>query len=523
MGTRGYHAFRYRNFYFAYYHHYDGYPRGLGIHILSCFRHWPDSINTLRQKLQGILHDLREFFYDQYGSVDEGMGTISRERPRYGVVDAEWIYEIDLDNEIFHVNGIPCFDLKCLPNDEAFLKFVDESTNHYDNVSCPPECPPEHKYKCPAPSAVTDSMLATYQSLVCTGTHVALSDLLTVSDIMTPNEHVRVSLLETMIGQCMSDKYVAPILFEIELADNQNELTNDQWSTACSMANIAFAPQIFDKSSRFLYHPELHRTEFTWVREDTVLFIATHLDDERWLQFSISRLIDAILRQKDDPDDYFGVSFSVHHCVVVKVVKGEHTTTFSHTGALQFLPSFYADSPSTPGITALARLAYRVDPALFLRALKFFQQQPPRRTWSIAPPPSTSCSVLPVELWREIALHLHVHDLLAFGLVSKTCREVASMILHYPHVCGYRLVAIPKEQRLLLSSARAFPCDLHSLHAAAFFAVQAGVPATVLVGFSWVEEEVLFMDIVLGKNSLLSLQVPFAVKGVVSERKRYWA
>jgi hypothetical protein len=128
--------------------------------------------------------------------------------------------------------------------------------------------------------------------------------------------------------------------------------------------------------------------------------------------------------------------------------------------------------------------------------------------------------VLPVEIWQDIALHLHVHDLLTFGLVSKTCREVASMILQYPHVCGYRLVAIPKEQRLLLSSTSAFPCDLRSLHATAFSAVQAGVPATVLVGFSWAEE-VSFMDM-FGKNSARSLEVPFAVKGAVSKRQRRW-
>ncbi|KAG1777441.1 hypothetical protein EV702DRAFT_1197414 [Suillus placidus] len=103
-------------------------------------------------------------------------------------------------------------------------------------------------------------------------------------------------------------------------------------------------------------HPELKRQEFTWVREDTVVCIATHLDDERCLQASVSRLIDAIMEQKDNP-----------------AVRDAHTMTFSHTNALHFSPSFYAYSPSTLGIAALARLGFRIDPALLERVAEICQ------------------------------------------------------------------------------------------------------------------------------------------------------
>src|SRR5882757_4900900 len=134
------------------------------------------------------------------------------------------------------------------------------------------------------------------------------------------------------------------MICDIEIVIDHNKLTDKEWMTVCSMANLAFIPQIFDDTCKFISHPELRRMEFTWVREDTVICIATHLDNERCLQASISRLMDAILEQKNSPGDYFGVAFSVYHCAIVKVVKGAHTTTFSHTAVLQFLPSFNAYS-----------------------------------------------------------------------------------------------------------------------------------------------------------------------------------
>jgi hypothetical protein len=99
---------------------------------------------------------------------------------------------------------------------------------------------------------------------------------------------------------------------------------------------------------------------------------------------------------------------------------------FSHTDVLHFFPSFYEDPPSTPGIVALARLAYRVDPTLFVRdlAVSRWQERPwitdsekslPQEADDV--PLKISCPVLLPELWQDIALHLHVRDLLTFGLV----------------------------------------------------------------------------------------------------------
>ncbi|OJA10652.1 hypothetical protein AZE42_07274 [Rhizopogon vesiculosus] len=405
---------------------------------------------------------------------DEDEYPISTEPP-FIETNREYVYEIDLDRKIFHIDGIPFFTLECLPNGDVFLRYV--CKDYYRNIACAPGCPPEHVYKRPASPVIKSSLFATYYSSVCTGAYVTLNDLLAISDVLSRGEHVRVSLLETLIGQCMcmesgvnERRTVVPIIYQFGLVSNNDQLTDQEWLTACSMANLAFIPQMFDDPSWFI-HPELSRKEFTWVREDTVVHIATHLDDERCLLASISRLIHEISEQKDNPGDYFGVAFFIFHCAIVKVVKDTHATTFSHTGALQFLPSFFADSPSTPGITVLARLGYRVDPILFARVIGIYSRHVETLDdWHDHPtvllmedenPPPMN-GVLPPEIWQEVALYLPLRDLLSFGMVSQLCRDVASMILRYPHIRGYRLIAVSKKHQKYLLDPYHSACFIFS-------------------------------------------------------------
>ncbi|KAG2150971.1 hypothetical protein DEU56DRAFT_850787 [Suillus clintonianus] len=485
MGTRGYYVIRYRNMYFTSRHYSYGFPESLGLKVLQSIRQ-PNGIATYRQvfgeMLDGLTSPSHSLLLIENGDDFE---PPSEQRPQRPI----WIYEIDLDHNIFHINGIPFFTLECLPDDEAFVQYASE--DRYGHTACTSRCPPEHKYKKPAPPTIDISGLATYRSLICTGSQVALSDLLNISDILSQREHVRVSLLEVMIGQCMFSSVICKEIHEIEFANDHNQFTNDQWSIACFMASIVFVPQMFDHIRR-VCHPEPKRKEFTWVRGDTVVCIATHLDNEQCLQASVSRLINAILEQKDNPGYYFGIAFSVNHCAIIKVVKDTHTITFSHTNALQFLPSFYARSPSTPGITALARLGYRIDPALFERVMEIcnYKLRMPVRIQteqSLAQgaaddddhdvSPNTICPPLPLELWQEIARYLPHFDLITLGLVSNLCREAALMLLRYPYLCGYRLVSPPKKIPKYLRGKKRL-----SMRAASFSAVRAGFRSTVYIG-----------------------------------------
>ncbi|KAG2357538.1 hypothetical protein BDR07DRAFT_1297459 [Suillus spraguei] len=385
----------------------------------------------------------------------------SLERPGYG-----WIYEIDLDHNVFHIVDMPFFSLECLPDDKAFIQYITDNDfsedsaiedhiyqDHYGHTACSLRCPPEYKYKKPTPPIVDNSDLVTYQLLMCTGSQVALSDMLALSDILSEGEHVRVTLLEVMIGQSMYDSAVGKELYAMELSSDHNQITDNQWSIACFMASFAFIPQMFDDYTCVM-HPRLERREFTWVREDTIVCMVTHLYNERCLQESVSCLIDEISKRKDNPGHYFGIAFSVFHCAVVKVVKDAHTMIFSHMSPLQFLPSFHAHSPSTPGITALARLGHHIDPALLKHAMDICHHS--RRMYlsmekSLAHRAGSSDDVpficpgptLPLELWREIACYLPLYVLISLGLVSRLCREAALTVLCCPHLYDYRLVSAP--------------------------------------------------------------------------------
>lgn len=320
------------------------------------------------------------------------------------LMDVSWIYGIDLDHNVFRVNGIPFYSLECLPEPEDFPKHV--VNDFYDNLACAPECPPKYKYKRPAAPVVDDSDLKTYGSLVCTGPDASLSGLLGINDTLSTNEQVRVSLLEMMIGQCIYSTHlkISRLTHEFEFISNHNQLMDEEWLAGCSLIRLAFVPQVFDVRSMFAHPTEWpSRKEFIWAREDTVICLATHLDNERCLQASMSRLIKTILEQRDAPGDYFGVAFSVSQCAIVKVVKDAYTATFSHTAALQFLPSFFSESPSTPGIIALARLGYRIDPALFVRVMNvwchsFYYPDLFAHTRIDGAPPSVNSVALPAEL-----------------------------------------------------------------------------------------------------------------------------
>lgn len=474
MGTRGCYFYRYRNLYFVYYRNSDSYPEGLGVEMLQCLR-LPHAITEKQQELEEILDELDGQSLPQEFDGDSLM--IFDQRSNSFGLGVEWIYGIDLDRNVFLVNWVPFYSLECFPEPEDFPE--DVVNDLYDNLACAPECPPEYKYKKPAAPVIDDSDLKTYRSLACTGPDAALSDLLGINDTLSTNEQVRVSVLEMMIAQCIyftnPHPDISRLTYEFEFISNPNQLSDEEWLDGYFLVSLAFVPQMFDAPSMF--HPiKPSRKEFIWAREDTVICLATHLDNERCLQASMSRLIKTILEQRDAPGDYFGVAFSVSHCAIVKVVKEAYTATFSHTTALQFLPSFFSESPSTPGITALARLGYRIDPTLFVSVVKVWCDR--RHIYCTKPfaqringaPPSVNSAALPVELWQEIALYLNLQGVLVLGLVSKLCRQAASSVLRYPHVLGHRLVAVSKEM------------PRSPLRAASFTAERAGTPTTVVVG-----------------------------------------
>ncbi|KAG1720513.1 hypothetical protein EDB19DRAFT_1776617, partial [Suillus lakei] len=129
--THGCTVYRYRNMYFVYPRLYDSYPEGLGVEMVQCMR-LPHAITRKQQELEEILND--ELDGQSFPpSFDDFIIFDQRSRPDIDYdIDAAWIYEIDLDHNIFRVNGIPFYSLECLPEPEDFPEHVSE--DHYYNL-----------------------------------------------------------------------------------------------------------------------------------------------------------------------------------------------------------------------------------------------------------------------------------------------------------------------------------------------------------------------------------------------------
>jgi hypothetical protein len=122
MGTRGYRVYRHRGWYHVHYNHWDSYPSGtdncstvdtndrildsgLGVEVAGQiprdsenYKRW---LEALRQELDSQLEEMRGDDGpdgDHYGDYNY---AITRKQPCNDLF-IEWIYEIDLDNEVFH-------------------------------------------------------------------------------------------------------------------------------------------------------------------------------------------------------------------------------------------------------------------------------------------------------------------------------------------------------------------------------------------------------------------------------------
>ena len=133
------------------------------------------------------------------------------------------------------------------------------------------------------------------------------------------------------------------------------EISSNLLDLSCSIVKFSLGPMIYKKNSFIRQLPHGARG-LIWLIPHVCLRIVTHLNDESNLQAVVVDLFDDVM---DHPDNVrgavYGIGFSFYHCVIVRI-DTDQPGSFKHTPALQFLPSWYATSQSTPGITALVRL-----------------------------------------------------------------------------------------------------------------------------------------------------------------------
>ena len=137
MGTRGFKAHRFRGRFYIFYNHWDSYPQGLGNDIVSEiptnpdeYRKWLDALRAqMIQWEKMLLETVLTIPLDLIGQLAISRGATEPLEPRYEVflddrlsatpsfrlptndMWIEWVYVVDLDNELFIVDNQAHFKL----------------------------------------------------------------------------------------------------------------------------------------------------------------------------------------------------------------------------------------------------------------------------------------------------------------------------------------------------------------------------------------------------------------------------
>ncbi|KAJ7286888.1 hypothetical protein C8J57DRAFT_1282266 [Mycena rebaudengoi] len=409
MGTRGYRVYRYRGWYHVYYNHYDSYPDGLGLEVAAevptgdpeAYQKW---LEVIRAKLDKDFEENPDCVENEKGKY-----TITREQPSNDLF-IEWIYEIDLDHEVFLVDSEPLFALNAMPDSrELFLESI--GFDSYGHRSYSKTTPEKHLYNwTSAPPAVEDSAIMGY-TVREQDSELSVTDLLGITGFMGNCQTVRIELYQLLVSSMMADGKFGSHIRRLEASPDRSHIPDDLLGLGVAMVNatIGLMPFIED-----IPHIPENVEGFVWLSSNICLHITTHLDDERNRKKDLLRLVDEIVRARDHPEIKYGILFSFFHCVIVSV---DANNSFKCTLPLQFLPSFHTTSPSTPGITAVATSDI-VNPL----------------------PADHILSRVPKDVWLHITKDLIPLDLRAFVSSFPWLEDVANDILRFPHLGDYRLV-----------------------------------------------------------------------------------
>ncbi|KAJ7033442.1 hypothetical protein C8F04DRAFT_1104747 [Mycena alexandri] len=420
MGTRGYRVYRHKGYYHVHYNHYDSYPSGLGVKVASevplgdeeVYQKW---LKKLREALDHHFEQNRELI-----GTESGAYYISTEAPSNDLW-IEWMYEIDLDHEVFLVDSRPLFALNNMPaTEDSFIEYI--GFDSYGNRSYKSSTPIKHIYNWKStPPKVDDQVIHRYNARQTPNSgHAAIPKLFGSSGPVGDCETVRIALYEALVAAMMQNHGFVGGIFALETASDRTQISTALLCRGVELIQLAFGRTLLCKTYE---RPPPTQSEFSWLATNVCLRITTHLDDERHLKKSVLELVDEI-EAKPRSAATFGVLFSFFHCVVVCT---DLQGGFHSTAALQFLPSFHATSPSTPGITAIARLAYH---CLDIGSV----------TTETKIPSDHFLHDVPLEVLELIVRLLGPSDLQNLCTVIPLFEPAAEYLLRYPHIEDYRLI-----------------------------------------------------------------------------------
>lgn len=476
MGTRGYEVYRHKGRFFVMYNHCDSYPRGLGRYILSVIPKERDKFKRwLRDKRAMVDAEVKRWESMTTRERGSSRNFVSSSQPRTDV-HIEWVYELDLDNLVFHINACPVLRLHHMPPAHIFLNCI--SFDHYGGVAYASNTPAQYRYNWrSSPPAVNDITLETYMHH--NSSIASIHELLSIREALTNREVVRVKLLEVCVGSVIT-LHGTRVLRQMESLPDRESMTQRAVALAMTFVLLSLSTTPF---SEFKFRVKIPESKFWWPQSDVCVLLCTHLDYEKNLQAAISELVEHILEITDGKDIVYGVAFSVFHCAIVRVDTGAGLDgpSVRHTPTLNFIPSYYAESPSTPGITALALLSQTIrfnHRAIMSRYLQEHDMNEQVETFQV-PSSSGQLARLPVEILEKTAGYiLDTDDLVAFAMSSQLAMLASVPSLKYPRVGRYplfsnRLVAIKEDDVESNSKPR--------LHTAAFGTITEDGPGVMVV------------------------------------------
>ncbi|KAJ7133709.1 hypothetical protein C8R43DRAFT_1022824 [Mycena crocata] len=330
----------------------------------------------------------------------------------------EWVYEIDLDHEVFLVDTDPLFALNNMPCSAEEFKSASALTRMATDLILPR--PRRNIY-------ITGNRHPSWWATVSLTT-TQLASQVSIGRC----EAVRIGLYELLVNQATRMQYwgVGHYVRILETASDRSQISLELLQMGVSMVDLVVGPMLL--GSRYSVKAPHKVEEFSWLSPEICLRITTHLDDERNLKKNTLELVDQVALNRQPGTVTFGILFSpFFHCVIVCV---EADDEFKSTPALQFLPSFHADFPSTPGIIAVARLAFHC-----------FSTLKARDAGVTALPPNHFLSCVPIDVLGHIGEYLGLSEVQNLRVVLPLSEPVATALLRYPHIKDYRLLDVAWE------------------------------------------------------------------------------
>ena len=334
----------------------------------------------------------------------------------------------------------PLFRLDNMPPDSIFVESI--SFDHFGHRAFHEHTPAQFRYdwRAPPPPPLPDSLVAYNRYNIRSSTN-SVHDLLGIPVANPSFERVRTALVELLVAGCMAERCVGHDVRVLESVPDRDHIPQSMLELALSLVNFAVGSPI-SSPPRALFDDTV--CDFIWIRKDVCLRITTHLDDEDILKASIGDLVHHIDTTWDKVGTVYGIACSIFHCAIVRVNKDEPGTSFAHTPALQFLPSFYATTMYTPGIEALSRLGCQASGVEILNAISDANHRRlPRVTHKELLVTGSVAAKVPVEVWSRVGEFItSPDDLVTLASISQRATAAATDIARYPWVEKFRLVDV---------------------------------------------------------------------------------